>query len=284
MKLRSALVLCLFAWACGQGEEPERVVEPADTALQIAQQEEPPSEPPRRPFLPDEMRRSTRPESFPHEAHREIDCAVCHDEPQGHATHEGISCAACHEASADVRVMALEPRDCQSCHHRADQPRPCEACHESRPALLSVQQRLDLSVWSAPRTRSFDFDHSLHADLSCGACHRARPALLPAESCGSCHAEHHTAEARCVTCHVEPPSGAHDVRVHLTCSGSGCHRAPDVEAIADSRNVCLVCHRQQQDHEPGGNCVECHRVRGDPVTWAPARDSGLPGHAPGRAP
>jgi hypothetical protein len=32
--------------------------------------------------------------------------------------------------------------------------------------------------------------------------------------------------------------------------------------------VCLVCHQAQEDHEPGGNCVECHRVR-----------SGLPGGA-----
>lgn len=283
MNLRPAVVLCLFAWACGQAGEPERAVEPADTTVEVAQQEEP-SEPQRRPFLPDEMRRSTRAESFPHEAHREIDCAVCHDEPQGHATHEDVACASCHEASADVRVMALAPRDCQSCHHRADQPRPCTTCHERPAGVLSVQQQLDLSVWAAPRARTLGFDHSLHGELSCEQCHRARPALLPAESCASCHAEHHTEEARCVTCHVEPPPGTHDVQVHLTCSGSGCHRAPDVEAMATSRNVCLVCHRQQENHEPGGDCVECHRVRGDPVTSAPAWGSGLPGHRDGRAP
>jgi hypothetical protein len=51
------------------------------------------------------------------------------------------------------------------------------------------------------------------------------------------------------------------VNAHLTCSGSGCHTAPEVERVSDTRAVCLLCHQEQENHEPGGVCVECHRVR-----------------------
>ena len=27
------------------------------------------------------------------------------------------------------------------------------------------------------------------------------------------------------------------------------------------RAVCLACHAAQEEHEPGGVCIECHRVR-----------------------
>ena len=142
----------------------------------------------------------------------------------------------------------------------------CEACHESQPAVQSVQE-LFLEVWTAPRERSLAFDHGLHADLTCASCHQALPLLSPAESCASCHTEHHTVEVRCVECHVAPVEGAHDVQAHLTCSGSGCHRTPEVEAMASARPVCISCHVELEEHEPGGDCIECHRVRGEPTAW-----------------
>lgn len=262
----AACLLSLTVLACGQAESPEAEVEPVQAAAQV-EQEAPAPETGLRPFLPDEMQRSTRAESFPHDAHRQIDCAVCHDMPPGHDSHRDLSCADCHRASADARVMALAPEDCQSCHHGADQPLTCQQCHESQPAVTTTQQ-LYMEVWGAPRTRTLAFDHGLHGGLSCERCHQALPALTPAAPCSSCHDEHHTAEARCASCHVEPAAGAHDVQVHLTCSGAGCHRAPEVEAIATQRNVCLVCHQAQESHEPGGDCIECHQVRGTETAWA----------------
>jgi hypothetical protein len=271
-----AILLSVVASACSGPAASDRAVESADTTAQPAQQNPPSSETSRQPFLPDEMQRSTRAESFPHEAHGPIDCTVCHDQPRGHTTHQDVPCSACHEASSDVEVMALQPADCQSCHHGADQPLACETCHEGRPAVTSVQ-RMNLVVGSAPFRRTLAFDHARHADLSCERCHQSRPTLLPAAPCASCHAEHHTPSAHCASCHETPPPGAHDVQVHLTCSGAACHRAPLVEAMAESRNVCLACHREQENHEPGGECVDCHQVRRDAVTRAHFTD--IPGRA-----
>lgn len=80
-------------------------------------------------------------------------------------------------------------------------------------------------------------------------------------TCGSCHENHHRADARCIACHDAPPATAHDVQAHVTCSGTGCHNAPDVEAIKDRQAVCLVCHRAQEQHGGGRECVDCHAMR-----------------------
>ena len=211
-------------------------------------------------FLPDAMQRSTRAETFPHDAHAEISCAVCHELPQGHGTHTSVECAECHRASATATVRELTPVQCAACHHGPDQALGCQDCHESRGVVQSTQQ-LTLDVWSQPRERTLAFEHGRHGELDCASCHQSAPLLTPAVACASCHDEHHEPTVRCQSCHVPPPETAHGVEAHLTCSGSACHRAPDVEAMADTRAVCLVCHQAQEDHEPGGECIECHRVR-----------------------
>jgi len=254
------LMSALLGAACGEGDEgvpaaAESVsAVPASPEVQADTGQEA-----RRRFLPDEMRRATRAETFSHPAHGEIDCAVCHQVPRGHGSHGDVGCAECHRASATATVRALSPADCQACHHDPRRALSCDRCHASEEIEQSVQQ-LTLEVWSGPRPRTLTFDHGRHAELACAQCHREAPELQP-ESCASCHESHHVATARCQSCHTQPPPGAHGVDAHLTCSGSGCHRARDVEAMSDTRAVCLVCHQAQETHEPDGQCVQCHAVR-----------------------
>jgi hypothetical protein len=59
---------------------------------------------------------------------------------------------------------------------------------------------------------------------------------------------------------VPAPAGAHDMQVHLTCAGSGCHSPADDRQPPLSRPMCLLCHEPQRDHEPDGICWDCHRV------------------------
>jgi len=246
--------------ACGGGDSPGngQAEQPAQAVAEATSVAD--SVPGLRRFLPDDMRRSTRPERFAHDAHARINCAVCHDAPRGHEAHGSLACAECHRASAQATMAALAPEQCQSCHHGAEQTWTCEHCHQSRGALESVQT-LAFGVWSVPRSRTLPFDHGAHAELDCASCHQNPPALTPAASCATCHEAHVEAEVRCASCHVAPPPGAHDVNAHLTCSGAGCHSAPQVEALASTRPVCLVCHQEQEEHEPDGNCIDCHRVR-----------------------
>jgi hypothetical protein len=246
--------------ACSGGEQPEAGAPEAPAAAAAAAPAGTDTAPQLRRFLPDELRRSTRPERFAHEAHVRIDCAVCHEAPRGHDAHADLACAECHRASAQATVAALSPQQCQSCHHAADQTLTCEHCHETRGALGSTQT-LGFRVWSAPRERVLEFDHAVHVELECASCHVSAPALTPAAPCASCHDAHMEAQIRCAACHVAPPLGAHDVNAHLTCSGSGCHVAPLVESLASTRPVCLLCHREEEEHEPGGDCIDCHRVR-----------------------
>lgn len=91
--------------------------------------------------------------------------------------------------------------------------------------------------------------------------------------CGSCHQDHHRPDARCQSCHTQPPASAHGVQAHVSCSGSGCHDAPDVDAMAQTRAVCLVCHQAQENHEVGRECADCHQVRPGEFATAAAWDS-----------
>jgi hypothetical protein len=257
---RAALVVALGLVAgCGGGEPSGQQVQ--EPVAQVAAPEEPTTDGTAtlHRFLPDEMRRSTRPQTFPHEAHVQIDCSVCHQVAEGHGSHTTVECASCHRASAMVTVRSLGPADCQTCHHVTQQTWTCEHCHGS-PGAYETSQELTLGVWSAPRVRTLHFEHARHQTLTCRECHRSEPSLTP-EGCASCHESHHVATARCQSCHTPSPLAAHDVDAHLTCGGGGCHDAPLVEALADTRAVCLVCHQAQEGHEAGRECVECHRVR-----------------------
>jgi len=257
VRTASTVLAITVVSACG-GQPPES----AEETLDVAQAEEPAPDQEEstelRRFLPDALQRSTRAETFPHGAHREIDCLVCHQIPPGHGSHGDLSCAQCHRASALSTVRALSPADCQACHHGAQQTVGCVGCHDA-PGRLVSSQLLDLTVWDAPRRRSMDFDHGLHGSLTCDRCHRGVEDVARVD-CASCHDDHHTPDVRCQSCHVPPPETAHDATVHLTCSGSGCHAAPTVEAFASTRTVCLVCHQEQEDHESGVECIRCHTL------------------------
>jgi hypothetical protein len=174
--------------------------------------------------------------------------------------HRELPCAECHRSSALVTMQALAPSECMACHHSPERNVACSRCHDA-PGPRSTPQTLSLRVWQAPRSRTFTFDHGLHGPVDCRTCHERPTSMIPTRTCDSCHERHHTPEARCQTCHEQPPASAHGVQAHLGCSGARCHAAPDVDAMAGRRAVCLVCHQAQENHEPGRECAGCHQVR-----------------------
>jgi len=216
---------------------------------------------PVRRFLPAEARRATRAERFPHEYHVGIACRTCHKAPEGHTTHAGVGCPQCHRSSAFVTQRVLTKTDCMSCHHGGTNGRSCLDCHKAPPAPLVVQEQIKLSVWPTARTRSLPFDHARHKSFTCKTCHQAMPNLKPTVSCGTCHEKHHQPTARCMTCHRQPPAGAHTLAAHLNCNAAGCHNEPVTEHMTETRNICLVCHQDRENHEPGKVCAQCHQVR-----------------------
>ncbi len=250
-----------LAACAGEPPEPEEAAAPT-AEVTVAESPQDTGSVLRR-FTRDGLLRATRTESFAHDPHADIDCATCHEVVAAHGRYPSVECVDCHRASTATTVRALSPAECQSCHHGTEQTLGCEHCHESR-AVVPTEQVLAFEVWTTTRSRVLDLDHERHADLACTSCHQAAPALTPAEACASCHEDHHNEAIRCASCHTPAPEGAHGVQAHLTCSGSGCHRAPEIEAIAETRAVCLSCHQELEEHEPGGSCIECHRVRTGP--------------------
>jgi hypothetical protein len=214
----------------------------------------------RRPFLPDEMRRPGGGPGFPHGAHEQIGCANCHQRIPGHGAHGRLGCVECHAASDQATRANLSQRECMACHHSAERQATCARCHDPS-GLRNVEQSVHLGVWPSARARRLPFDHAWHVSEDCVACHESGPTLTPNPTCASCHDDHHRPDARCMTCHEPPETGAHPLTAHLGCSGTGCHAEPALAAMAQTRTVCLVCHQDQEEHEPGEQCAECHQVR-----------------------
>lgn len=214
-------------------------------------------------FRPDQLWYEQSGNGFAHEAHRELDCSSCHDQPRGHGAHAPLTCAECHRSGAETNLELPAPEDCQSCHHGPEQLQECVACHEVPGVLVSAQE-LDFAVWDEPRSRGLEFRHAIHGAEDCALCHVRAPALTPAESCATCHPDHHEADVTCSACHVAAPEEAHDLGVHQTCSGGGCHQDSVIEALSQTRTVCLVCHEEQENHESAEECTDCHRVRAEP--------------------
>jgi len=179
-----------------------------------------------------------------------------------HARHNALSCTTCHSTRAghgDLRTSVA--RDCQGCHH--DNPayaRDCARCHTA--AELGGAKQLPtlfaLTVLPQPATRPLPFAHARHDSLECGTCHAAGKQKKVARDCASCHANHHTAEATCASCHP-PARTTHTREVHATgCATSGCHDRERGVAVNPVRATCLACHAEQREHKPDRECAPCH--------------------------
>lgn len=188
-----------------------------------------------------------------------------------HSQHRDVDCASCH-ASEPVHgaVTVTTVADCRSCHHSAPVASDCAACHAEPGGsgdLLQVARTLSLSVGERPG-RLLPFDHEVHAGETCSTCHADEPNQSAAQTdCASCHQPHHDASVDCASCHVPAAPGAHTVETaHLGCGGAGCHTDVPFEEVERTRTVCLVCHQDQRDHRPEGDCAECHALLGPGFT------------------
>ncbi len=187
--------------------------------------------------------------------------------PFRHESHVGVSCIECHGRPGEHGVITVQSaQDCAACHHDAGRAYECAACHGPNdiPIERNVTATMALTVWEEPGSRTLPFRHAIHVGVSCGECHSTGVLLTVERGCADCHADHHRPEADCSTCHRPSPEGVHGLESHLTCATSGCHASETVERPALSRTLCLMCHSDQQDHEPGRECQACHMVPESP--------------------
>lgn len=220
---------------------------------------------------------------FPHDPHVEISCTSCH-EGNVHGTHGTESCTACHEASgpATAAWRNATESECMACHHErvATGTGPgaseCSGCH-GMDEVPVLQVSGSIQVANGPRReRDLPFSHARHESATCVACHTAGVRLTVERDCASCHESHHAAPRDCARCHAAPPTSAHGPAVHLGCGGTGCHERAPVTTLQDSRSTCLVCHREEVDHEPGAACDGCHQIRSVAADWFTRSTGGRP--------
>jgi hypothetical protein len=213
------------------------------------------------PFVPDAE--SETPAARPPQQQTPTDTATF-----THARHKALQCSSCHSsAETHGAVTISRPAGCRDCHHSTEQKATCTTCHKTPPPLDETVS-VAMTVWTAPRDRTLSFAHERHTKLECRTCHTAPGTLVAQASCVSCHGDHHYPTATCASCHPAKPIATQREHprqtTHAGCSGAGCHRDAAVLALPATRSVCLVCHREQTNHKPGGDCGTCHLV-----TWQP---------------
>lgn len=200
--------------------------------------------------------------------------------PFDHGQHERLSCGECHGSGERHRTITVRTSyDCATCHHDPRRGLDCSDCHRGAElaAPKAVVRTLELTVWEQGRTRSLSFAHEEHRAIACRECHATPVTLAMNRACGACHADHHRPEANCAACHAADGRAVHDDAAHLTCAGSACHAPAVAPDPVLSRSLCLMCHREQQDHEAGGECAACHGIPGvlpGPATRAVPAASG----------
>ena len=181
-----------------------------------------------------------------------------------HIQHEAVQCVACHQMETTHGASLIQTfEDCRGCHHTGPAVQDCSACHvdvEVQEQVFTLRRTFTLSVEEVPTERELPFGHGAHGDLQCVQCHEEGPSFaVPDLDCQSCHEEHHAVSASgCLSCHQEPASEAHELVVHATCAGSGCHEDVPVGNAPRNRTGCLWCHQDQAEHEPEDECVSCH--------------------------
>ena len=202
---------------------------------------------------------------FPHEAHHSVGCRTCHTPLPSHGGHAAVECTECHRPPAAFAALAVTaPEDCLACHHDPAQDVPCSTCHVAEAGgLVTVVESLELSAVTPPVERTLTLSHERHGDVACQACHTSGIRYEVERSCASCHERHHRPDADCLSCHP-PARERHELAAHLGCSGAACHLREDVDALPESRAVCLACHAEQRSHEEGLACVPCHVTGREP--------------------
>ncbi len=180
-----------------------------------------------------------------------------------HALHRNVACTSCHSmTTAHGALLIHSVEDCLRCHHGPAQRSACTGCHPpaTLPQNAARSVTVSTSVAPAPSTRTLPFSHAAHPGVACRDCHQGPPTYRTLATCTSCHASHHTPARQCRVCHTGDVQAAHGGGAHLTCGGAGCHRDPAVAALAWSRPVCLACHANMVNHNPGLACERCHAV------------------------
>jgi hypothetical protein len=206
------------------------------------------------------------PSVFPHSAHRGVSCQTCHQSLTSHTTHGELSCTDCHTTPTGFATMrTLTQQECMACHHGEQHGYTCEHCH-ARSTLTAdkvVEASMKLSAWDTSRTRALAFNHAWHADRECMDCHTPTSiGSIEIAACTTCHAAHHQVGIKCNDCHQPANEAVHREAAHRGCGGSGCHANAEVAAFPPERPICLACHVDMSEHEPGRECAVCHVMRG----------------------
>lgn len=221
-------------------------------------------------------------------AHRDVDCAACHETQARPLADDGFRVDASTEDDRFARYRGLAFDRCLDCHkdpHEGTLGSDCGSCHTTSGFATDGGFDHDRTRWPLV---------GAHRTATCEACHRGaggETRLRPAfQRCSACHADEHAGQFAgrgagddCATCHDQqrfspalfgsqehamsawPLAGAHRA---VACVD--CHlRAEDTGVVrwAGLATDCEACHANphgeeipRQSPDADDRCLACHGV------------------------
>ena len=170
-------------------------------------------------------------------------------------------CGTCHQMVVEPTQTAGMP-SCISCHQFPHLPMlqlsidSCAECHGTIAANLSGSSKENCFLCHESHTWS-------GSSSTCASCH-STPAQELAGSgmadCALCHSDHEYDSSssfdNCTTCHPRPLPALHEVKRHKNTDCDECHSAHYFGLTG--RELCLSCHKNRTNHNPGTACAKCH--------------------------
>lgn len=184
-----------------------------------------------------------------------------------HRNHDAVQCYECHDTrERHGALLVTSIQDCRACHHAASRAAPCSRCHTASDAperTFDVVRAVAFTVGTRDPNRTLSFPHESHDAIDCARCHTQGVTLAAPDDldCSGCHADHHTPQSDCASCHRAAPVQAHPPsEAHVTCSGAACHQNVPFRTVPRTREFCLGCHQDMREHEAPRACADCHAL------------------------
>ncbi len=173
-----------------------------------------------------------------HAEEENIACQTCH----GLRLHEFQPateiCAACHADHVAGNEMAIKVPEMQNLH--------CVECHPFLREDSPLRPTRETCLSCHQKTAEQDgvvFPDDAPMMWDCKECHKPHEGENPIVECRSCHEGGRT-------------EGLHGTTTHAQARCKECHKPH--KWVVDSRDECLACHTDREDHNAGQLCADCH--------------------------
>ena len=177
-----------------------------------------------------------------------------HADNLGHKDWPG--CFRCHDGRHATKDGKILSNDCTVCHTTPVRGplQPLGIMSETAAGAKPYWHPLDLQRKHSSVLCSECHQGGLTPPNKCSDCHDidTKAPMMSKQDCTSCHQS--SGMVSCKDCHKVKGWELHDT--HSTSNCTSCHKPH--QWLVKGRGICLDCHQDKKEHNPGQDCAPCH--------------------------